>query len=217
MAVQPRLASSIDTSRAFATAAACALGAGARRMHAALRAGLLMLALLLVAARPCHAAALELPLLQAQDSEQGVMLTFETRFDLPAGVSEALQKGVALHFVATAEVVRPRWYWRDKRIAQATRLWRLSYQPLTFSYRVSLGGLSQTYRSLSEALRAVQSSAQWRIAEPLTGGDEGSCHLEFSYRLDTDQLPRPLQIGIGSQPEWNLRVDRTVSLSADNR
>ena len=40
--------------------------------------------------------------------------------------------------------------------------------------------------------------------------DEDRLQLEFTYRLDTEQLPRPMQIGIGSQPDWNLRASRSV-------
>ena len=175
------------------------------------KAALLYLALfsLLLAAVPARA--LDLLRLDAQRSERGVLVNFETRFDLPAGVEDALQRGVALHFLAEAVLMRSRWYWRDKELARATRTWRIAYQPLTFSYKVSQGGLSQTYRSLGEALRALQRFSQWRIADQVSA-DEDRCYIEFTYRLDTEQLPRPLQIGIGSQPEWTLGVARTIAL-----
>lgn len=165
---------------------------------------------------PDRARAAELTRLEAGRSEQGVLLGFEVRFDLPAGVEDALQKGVALHFVAEAGLMRSRWFWRDKQVAQASRNWRLTYQPLTFSYRLSLGGLSQNYRSLGEAMRAMQRVSQWRIAEAQPADDDAHYYIEFSYRLDIDQLPRPLQIGIASQPEWNLRLERTVLLPGDS-
>lgn len=164
---------------------------------------------LLLAVGPARA--LDLLRLDAQRSEQGVQLSFETRFDLPPSVEDALQRGVALHFLAEAVLMRSRWYWRDKELARTTRTWRIAYQPLTFSYKVSQGGLSQSYRSLGEALRALQRFSQWRIADPVPAED-GRHYIEFSYRLDTEQLPRPLQIGIGSQPEWTLRVARTLAL-----
>ncbi len=166
---------------------------------------------------PGRAPAAELARLDAVRAEQGVLLSFEARFDLPPGVEDALQKGVALHFVAEAELMRQRWYWRDRQVAQASRTWRLTYQPLTFSYRLSLGGLSQGFRSLNDALRAMQRVSQWRIAEPQPADDDARYYVEFSYRLDTDQLPRPLQIGIASQPEWNLRLERTVHLAGESR
>jgi hypothetical protein len=156
-----------------------------------------------------RAEGLELLSLSASRQDQGLVLDFDTRFELPQGVEGALQKGVALHFVAEASLFRSRWYWRDKRIAQATRTWRLTYQPLTFSYRVNFGGLGQTYRTLGEALRALQKSVAWRIAD-LPAPEDGTHYVEFSYRLDRDRLPRPLELGLGAQREWHLEVDRTL-------
>jgi hypothetical protein len=161
---------------------------------------------------PRAALAIELPRLGAERTELGVLLSFETRFELPVGVLDALQKGVALHFVAEARVLRNRWYWRDQRVGAASRNWRLSYQPLTFSYRVGQGGLSQSYGSLEEALRAIQRAGRWRVAEAIAPDDDGTYYVEFSYRLDATQLPRPLQIGIGSQPDWNLHVEHSFAL-----
>ena len=169
-----------------------------------------------LAAGTCTAAeAIELTRLDAVRSEQGVLLDFETRFELPQGVEGALQKGVALHFVAEADLMQARWYWRDRRLARTSRTWRLSYQPLTFSYRVSLGGLAQTYLTLSDALRSLQRLSRWRIADA-GDGDDGE-YVDFSYRLDVDQLPRPLQITIGNQPEWTLRIERTIRLLPQTR
>ena len=49
----------------------------------------------------------------------------------------------------------------------------------------------------------------WKIAD--AGQiEEGARHyIEFSFRLDTSLLPRPMQIGIGGQPDWALAVERT--------
>ncbi len=170
--------------------------------------GLWLIALL--AAAPGHAAPVELPRLEVLRTEQGLAIEFDARFDLPPGVEDALQKGVALHFVAEAELAHSRWYWRDKRLAQVRRTWRLAYQPLTLNYRVSLGGLAQTYGTLREALRAVQRLSAWRIGD--SDDAQEADYLEFRYWLDLDQLPRPLLISIGSQPEWSLRIERTILL-----
>lgn len=155
---------------------------------------------------------LELAQLEVLNTDQGLLIDFDTRFELPNGVEGALQKGVALHFVAEAQVLKERWYWRDRSVAQATRTWRVAYQPLTFSYRVNFGGLGQTYPTLAEALRTVQRSTSWRVADPIAPNDDGKYRIKFSYRLDRDQLPRPLQIGLGSSPEWDLQVERSVSV-----
>jgi hypothetical protein len=141
-------------------------------------------------------------------SEDGLQLTFSVYFELPHGVEDALIKGVPLYFVAEAEVFRDRWYWRDKLINKVTRVWRVAYQPLTRKYRVTFGGLNQSFETLADALSAVRRVSGWKLAEP-GQIEEGSRHyVEMSYRLDTTLLPRPMQIGIGGQPEWTLLVEK---------
>jgi len=157
----------------------------------------------------------ELSQFSTQRSEDGLLLNFSTRFDLPKPVEDALQKGMPIYFVAEAAVFRSRWYWRDARVGRATRTWRLSWQPLTRQYRVSTGGLTQSYASLSEAMDVLRGVSGWRIAEAKEVEDEGKHYLEFSYRLDTAQLPRPMQIGLSSSQGWLLAVERTVALNAD--
>lgn len=174
-------------------------------------AGWLLALLSLLLAPAAHAESVDLSLIETARTDEGVLLSFTANFELSKAVEDALLKGVPLHFVAEAELYRHRWYWRDKRAGRAMRSWRLAYQPLTRRYKVSFGGLSQNYESLSDALQAVQRSVRWRIAEPLPSGDD-NYYLEFSYRLDTTQLPRPLQIGVGGQADWNLSVERKLAV-----
>jgi len=142
----------------------------------------------------------------------GVYLSFATRFELPRGVEEALLKGVPLHFVADVEIYRSRWWWFNPRVAEAMRTWRLAWQPLTRSWRVSFGGLNQNYETLEGALGALRGVWRWKIAEP-GQIDEGAQHtIEFRYRLDTAQLPRPLQIGVAGQSDWSLAIERSAAL-----
>jgi hypothetical protein len=105
-------------------------------------------------------------------------------------------------------VFRERWYWLDRRIATASRAWRLAYQPLTRKYRVTFGGLNQSYDTLDEAMAVLRRVGAWKIAEAAQVEEGARHYVEFSYRLDTSQLPRPMQIGIGAQAEWALSVER---------
>jgi len=145
-------------------------------------------------------------------NEEGLLLSFVARFQLAPAVEDALQKGVPLFFEAQVEVFRDRWYWRDKRVSSVTRTWRLAYQPLTRKYRVTFGGLSQHYDTLPDALVAVSRTANWKLAEP-SQLDDGRVYVEFSYQLDTTQMPRPMQIGIGGQADWALKVERVRRLN----
>ena len=171
---------------------------------------MLALCWLLLLGGPARAEAIELSNLSVVRSDEGVLLSFTARFELSHAVEEALHKGVPLHFVAEATLYRTRWYWRDARIAHAVRSWRLTYQPLTRTYRVGIGGLSQSFDNLGDALAVLRASSRWKIADAAQVEDEAHHYVEFNYRLDTTQLPRPMQIGFGAQPEWTLAVERSM-------
>ncbi len=151
--------------------------------------------------------------LQVVRSEDGLFASFDTRFELPRAVEDALGKGVPLYFVVEATLYSDRWYWTDRRIARASRVWRLAYQPLTRKYRVTLGGENQSFDTLAEALSVVRRVKDWKIAESAQVQPDGGHYVEFSYRLDTTLLPRPMQIGIGGQPEWTLVIEKAQRLN----
>ena len=148
--------------------------------------------------------------LQRPDGE--LALDFEVHILLPKAVEDALQRGVPVYFVAQATLYRQRWYWRDERVARVTRSWRIAYQPLTSTWRVGFGGFNQNFQTMTEALGTVSRSARWRVAELAQLDPESRHYLEFSYRLDSTQLPSPLQIGLGGQAEWVLGVERTLRI-----
>lgn len=166
--------------------------------------------MLLAAAAPARAEGVELTHLALQKLDPGLTLDFNVRVTLPRAVEDALQRGVPLYFVAEATLYRHRWYWRDLRVARAQRSWRLSYQPLSDNWRVSLGGLAQSYPTLADAITALSSAARWKIADNSQLDTDERYYVEFSYKLDTSQLPRPMQFGIGGQGDWSLGVERTV-------
>jgi hypothetical protein len=114
--------------------------------------------------------------------------------------------------VAEAALLRNRWYWRDERIVRVSRSWRLAFQPLTGAWRVSLGGLHQSYPSLDEALAAVSRSGGWKLTEADRLEKDSSYYLEFSYRLDSSQLPGPMQFGLGGGADWTVGVSRTLRI-----
>ena len=173
--------------------------------------GAALLAGLAGAPRPARAQ-VELLTLQAQRADGALMIDFATHVTLPRAVEDALQRGVPVYFAAQATLWRSRWYWRDERIARVNRNWRVAYQPLTANWRVGLGGLNQTYATLAEAMAVVTRASQWRLAE-LSQIDPDSRHyVEFSWRLDTSQLPSPMLIGLGGGSDFALGVERSVRL-----
>ena len=174
---------------------------------------LVALCLALLGAPAARAGEPELAAFELVHNDEGLLLSYSVNMELSRSVDEALTKGVALFFVAEAEVFRSRFYWRDLRVARASRVWRIVYVPLTSTYKVTFLGLSQSYNSKEEALAAISRAARWKIAEPAQI-EEGSRHyVEFSFRLDTSLLPRPLQIGVGGQADWAIAVQRTQKIN----
>lgn len=167
--------------------------------------------------------AAEVSLLQIERSAEGYLLTATVGFELPTAVEDALLKGVPVIFVAEAVISRERWYWFDKRVLNTERHMRLVYQPLTRRWRLAVASglitsnglgmaLNQTFDSLEEALATIRRVSGWRIAE-LADLDPGARYrVEFHFRLDVSQLPRPLQIGALGQSDWTLATMATQRL-----
>jgi Domain of unknown function (DUF4390) len=174
----------------------------------------LMIVLGLVAWGLVRAQGVELNSLELRQAEGVLSLEFSARLTLSNALEDALRRGVPMYFESEATLYRSRWYWRDERVARVTRSYRLSYQPLTASWRVGLGGLAQTYASLSDALAVISRVSGWRLAEASQLDPELRYYVEFSYRLDNSQLPRPMQIGLDS--DWSLGIERTLRLSELN-
>lgn len=178
------------------------------------------MAALLVAA-PARAA--DIPEMRVERTPEGLVVSAQVRFDLPASVDDALQKGIPLFFVAEATLLRERWYWYDKEVARVARHLRLSYQPLTRRWRLLVSGtpignaglaLGQTFDSRDEALAAVQRISGWRVAEPQEVEPDARQNVTLRFRLDVSQLPRPFQIGLAGQDDWTILATRTLRLGA---
>ena len=176
---------------------------------------------------PAHAdTPVELGALKLERSDDGVLLSMNVLFELPDIVADAMHKGIAMHFVAEADLYRERWYWYDKKVSTAARHMRLAYQPLTRRWRLNISAspivntglgltLGQTFDSLPEALGAVQRIARWKIAEPAEAEPGAEHNVEVRFRLDTSQLPRPIQIGVAGQSDCNIAVTRRARLMVE--
>jgi hypothetical protein len=164
--------------------------------------------------------------LRLERQDEALWLTTQLKFELPATVEDALQKGIPIYFVAEADLMRERWYWSNKKISTAQRHMRLAYQPLTRRWRVNIASgeiaesalglsLNQNFESLQDALATVRRISRWKIAEA-ADLEPGVRHfVEFRFRLDQAQLPRPLQIGTLGQSDWSISLTATHSVNGE--
>ena len=161
--------------------------------------------------------------LKLERNAESLSLSTLVKFDLPQAVEEALLKGIPVIFVAEVDVYRERWYWVDKKIAKTERHMRLVYQPLTRRWRLMVGtgvianngigvALNQSFDSLEDALNSIRRFSGWRIADLVELDSDSKHRVEFRFRLDASQLPRPLQIGTLGQSDWTLAISTTQRL-----
>jgi hypothetical protein len=168
----------------------------------------------------------ELAELRAERRDTALYLTAQIKLELGLAIEDALVKGLAVHFVAEAEVMRDRWYWYDRKIGTATRFYRLAFQPLTRRWRLNVsnepmsggglaGSISQSFETLPEALDVIRRQSGWKVAEMADLDLEARQYIAYRFRLDTSQLPRPFQIAAGNQADWALMVARQLRLTPE--
>lgn len=195
-----------------------ALGASWTAWRRALRGVRWGLAALTLAVPVALAQGVEVLDLRPRRDDAALSLDYQLRVSLPAAVEDAAVRGVPIYFSAQATLWRTRWYWRDERVARVQRDWRVSYQPLTSAWRVSQGGIGQSFASLAEALAAITGSSGWHLVDARELDPESRYLIEFNWRLDTSQLPRPMQFGLtglGGAGDWSVGVERTLKLATD--
>jgi len=138
-------------------------------------------------------------------------------------MEEVLRKGVPLHFLWQADIVKSRWYWTDKTVATAARTVRLAFQPLTRRWRLSYAtgmpsatGLQyevhQSFDSLADALASAGRVSRWKLADAARWSPGGDQHVVFSFALDLSQLPRPFQLGLLNRSAWSMTLQRTLAV-----
>jgi hypothetical protein len=194
-------------------------------LERALRGVLACCALLLAFPGAAQGPQAEISQLRLERTEEGVLLSANVMFEVPAIIDDALAKGIPMFFVAEAVLFRDRWYWYDKVVAASARHMRLSYQPLTRRWRLVVSptpignsglSLGQTFETREEALSAVQRISHWKIAEASAVDPDQRYNVDFRFRLDVSQLPRPFQIGAVGHADWNITTMRNQRLGFES-
>jgi hypothetical protein len=188
----------------------------------------LLAAWFLLAASLAHAQVVtDITQLRLERSDEEWQLSAQLQFEIPAVVEDALLKGIPMVFVYSADVLRERWYWYDKRVQGVERHMRLAYQPLTRRWRLNVGSgpaassgvglaLNQSFDSLAQALSAIKRVAKWKIADVADLDAGTKFKLDFRFRLDLGQLPRPFQIGALGQSDWDISASVLMPLVAES-
>ncbi len=133
----------------------------------------------------------------------GYSLDADVGIALNRTLTDALTRGIHLHFLFELEVVRPRgWWWFDQDIAEKTYRIHLFYHLLLRRYVVETDDDADTVNSLAEALELVGRLKDWPVLEWRTLEPGQTYKARLRLRLDTAQLPKPLSIGAVTGDKW---------------
>ena len=130
-------------------------------------------------------------------------------FDVPLtpALEEAVRRGVPLYFVLEFELIRPRWWWTDERLAERSIVFRLAYHALTRQFRLGFDGLTQTFDSLEEATRVMATVRHWRVVDVSRVAPGTEYEARVRLRLDTAQLAKPFQVNALTNRDWNQQTE----------
>ena len=175
------------------------------RLLAALRRSLVALVALLLC-QPTFAEEARIGYAAVQSREEGYTLDADIDFRLNPRLEDAVQRGVALHFVLEAEITAPRWYWFDEAVVGRRLEYRLSYQPITRKYRLNIGSLYRNFDTIEPAIQAMLRTRNWLIAPTGTLRDGVSYDAAVRFRLELNQLPKPFQVTAIGSSDWTLEI-----------
>lgn len=174
---------------------------------------------LILGAAGALADGIEIKKVEARLTSEGYQISADFDIQLPPQVEDALRSGVTLYFESELSVHRSRWYWMDSEIASYTQTSKLSFNNLTQQYRLTRGGLYQSFLSLTDALRILGR----QVAPPIeisrldmSGGGYLSKLLKKGSQvgatawmtLDITQLPKPMQMNALTSDQWKVESDR---------
>jgi len=153
---------------------------------------------------PAAAEGIEVRNAQLVAGEDGYVLEADFGITLNPTLEEVLNKGVALYFLFEFEIIHPRWYWLDQKLVAARQQYRLSFDALTRQYRIGIGGVSQNFYDLSEALAFLSRVRRREVLEPDALGAGSTYTAAVRMRLDVSELPKPFQLDAFGSRDWNI-------------
>ena len=141
-----------------------------------------------------------------QVSDETYALTAEFAIDLGPRLEEAVTRGVPLFFNLEVVVERPRQFWAAEHIVTKLHSQKLSYSSLTRQFRLSSGGLSQSFETLSDALRILGRAGSLPVVDKASLKPGDTYQVAVRLSLDRNQLPKPFQVDAITDKDWRVEA-----------
>ncbi|SUO94563.1 DUF4390 domain-containing protein [Suttonella ornithocola] len=124
------------------------------------------------------------------------LLTLKTRIVLEANPIEAIKSGIPLYFRYQIEARAPKWFSKPQTF---NILRRLSYNHLTFSYRITdEQDQKLSYQNLEDALAELGTLKDFHFS------GTSSNHIRARFSLATDRLPFSLRLSALLSDSWHI-------------
>ena len=154
----------------------------------------------------CQASGIEPLRASLTQGEDNYTLSAQFAVDLGPQLQEAVSHGITLTFNLEFELNRERWYWLDEHIAGVFVVYRLSYNALTRQYRLTVGGLHQSFDSFDEALQVLGHVVALPVADKSVLKPGQTYRAALRLALDKTQLPKPFQVDAIANSDWNVEA-----------
>src|SRR3954467_9227294 len=165
------------------------------------------LAAFIFAAPAVNAEGISLKSARVEAVEEGWQLDAEFDIQFSQKLEEAVNRGVPLYFVLDFEMTRPRWYWFDEKPVHFSQTYKISYTPLLRQYRLSVGNVYQNFTAFEEVTHVLSKLRAVAIADHNAIKKDSAYQASVRLRLDTAQLPKPLQLNAIASRDWSLSSD----------
>lgn len=141
---------------------------------------------------------------QVTPGEAGYSFNAEFNLELTPTLESMLARGIPLTFVLHLDVQENRWYWFNRSLAKVSQERRITYNPITRSWRYSIGSLYLSFTSLPDALRAISRVEGLPLFPSNTLVKGHPYQVTAQMELAVEQLPKPFQIDAISSSDWKL-------------
>jgi len=134
------------------------------------------------------------------------LLDLDIRYDFSDAVLEALDNGVPLTLVVTAQVRRQgAWIWESNQ-ADLRRMYLIRYQPLSEIYQVASlpDGERRTFVSRGAAITALGEIHGLPLIRQSELDPDEQYQVRVKVELDIEALPLPLRPTAYLSPSWKI-------------
>ena len=160
--------------------------------------------LLNVASQAFAASSIIINQAELQPLDNFYALNADVDIDFDDAIEEAVNKGVALHFLIEFQVVKPWKYWFDDEIVTTSNSVSLSYHALSRQYLVNHGMHQKSFETLYEAKDALLEISNWKVLDKSLIEKGEIYNAALLIRLDQSKLPKAIQVDAIGSDKWNL-------------